>query len=58
MFILKLTNEELDLIYDAIREHRYGLYGDDAETDAVFDSVEDKITEAVGVVTGVGYVTK
>ena len=49
MFILKLTNEELELIYDAIREHRYGLYGDDAETDAVFDSVEDKITEAVGV---------
>lgn len=46
MFLLKLTEQEMDLIYDAITEHRYGLYGEDAETDAVFDSVEDKITEA------------
>ena len=49
MFILKLTEQEMDLIYDAINEHRHGLYGDDAETDAVFDSVEDKIVKAVEV---------
>jgi hypothetical protein len=49
MIVLELTEQEMDLVYDALREHRYGLYGDDAETDAVFDSVEDKIAEAVEV---------
>ena len=43
MFLLKLTEQEMDLVYDALREHRHGLYGEDEETDAVFDSVEDKI---------------
>jgi hypothetical protein len=49
MFLLKLTEQEMDLVYDALREHRHGLYGNDEETDAVFDSVEDKITEAAEV---------
>jgi len=46
MIVLELTEQEMDLVYDALREHRYGLYGDDAETDAVFDSLEDKIVES------------
>jgi hypothetical protein len=46
MFLLKLTEQEMDLVYDALREHRHGLYGDDEETDAVIDSVEDKIVES------------
>jgi hypothetical protein len=49
MFLLKLTEQEMDLVYDALREHRHGLYGNDEETDAVFDSVEDKFTEVVEV---------
>jgi hypothetical protein len=46
MIILKLTESEMDLLYDALKEHKNGLYGEDDEIDAVFESLETKLTEA------------
>ena len=46
MIILKLTENEMELLYDALTEYKNGLYGEDDETDAVFESLETKLTEA------------
>lgn len=46
MIILKLTESEMDLLYDALTEHKNGLYGEDDEIDAVFESLETKLGEA------------
>ena len=46
MIILKLTESEMDLLYDALTEHKNGLYGEDDEIDTVFESLETKLSEA------------
>jgi len=46
MIILKLTESEMDLLYDALTEHKNGLYGEDDETDGIFESLETKFFEA------------
>lgn len=45
MITLKLTEIEMDLLYDALMEHKNGLYGEDDETNAVFDSLQTKFFE-------------